>query len=51
MRSMLIEEIKSLSMEVDNDDLEWFPWEKYSNRQLLEMFAELVLTQDEIDNL
>jgi len=45
MRNMLIEEIKILSKEVDNDDLDWYPWERSSNKELLDMFAELVTTQ------
>lgn len=43
MRKMLIEEIKELSKIVDNDDLDWFPWDKYSNKKLLDMFGELYL--------
>lgn len=43
MRKMLIEEIKELSKIVDNDELDWFPWDKYSNKELLDMFAELCL--------
>jgi len=43
MRKMLIEEIKDLSKIVDNDDLDWFPWDKYSNKELLDMFGELYL--------
>ena len=45
MRNMLIKEIKSLSEEVDDDDLEWFQWDRYSNKELLEMFKDLCIAQ------
>lgn len=45
MRDKLIKKIVDLSVKVDNDDLEWFEFNKYSNDELLEMYRELVIVE------
>lgn len=41
MREKLIQRIKDVSVEVDDDDLDWVNWNEYSNDRLLDMLEQL----------
>jgi hypothetical protein len=49
MRDKLIEEIKKISIDLFNDDLDWYPWNTKSNMELLDQYGELRVIEFQIN--
>ena len=43
MRDKLIKRVIELSVEVDNDNLEFVNWDLLSNNEILDMFKRLIM--------
>jgi hypothetical protein len=45
MRDKLISKVVELSTKVNNDDLAWFVFDRYSNEELLDIYKELAIQE------